>query len=172
VGAWFADYHGTAYNSNNEANSPVPNAYRGVDQLNFFYKYNLEHGGSLSAYFGPGIGGQSIVPDNQNNQSTGGRVFTYTFGANATVPFCDYAAVTGGFSYGRPNSSLSAPSSDSSNDSIMNNSNVFDAFSLSMGLRLYWGGNARARENTGRHWMPYVSDPDNGSFITQSNYAE
>jgi hypothetical protein len=162
VGFWFADYHGTAYAASDELNSPTPDAYRAVDQLNFFYKYNLERGGSLSAYFGPGIGGQSIVPDNPSGTPSGGRVFTYTFGANATVPFCDYAAMTGGFSYGRPNSTLSP---------IMANSSLYDAFSVSMGLRLYWGGNARVREDTGRHWMPYLADPDNSNFLVQSNFV-
>ena len=163
VGLWFAAYHGTALTGMNEYFASTPNAYRGVDQLNFFYKYDLAHGGDLSAYFGPGVGGQSIAPDSSNllkpDQS---RVFTFTVGANATVPICDYAAFTGGFSYGRPNSMTNG---------IMTDSNIFEAFSVSVGLKAYFGGNARVREDAGRHWMPYVPAPDNGSFVTQSNTA-
>jgi hypothetical protein len=162
AGVWFTDYSGTAHSSNNEYTAGVENSYRAVDQLNFFYKYNMERGGSLSAYFGPGVGGQSIELDSASGKPNHSRVFTYTFGANATVPFCDYASFTGGFSYARPNDMLNG---------ALASANLFDAFSLSMGMRVYFGGNARVREDSGRRWMPYVTAPDNASFITQSNTA-
>ena len=44
------------------------------------------------------------------------------------------------------------------------------AYTVSAGLRFYWGANARVHADTGKRWMPYLSAPDNSSFIIQPNF--
>jgi len=158
AGLWFADYSGTASSGFNEYLPKVANRYRAVDQLNFFYKYNMSHGGYLRAYVGPGIGGQSASLANNG----AGRVFTETLGADAEAPLCDYASLYGGFSYGRPRLTISPYEHFAS---------IFEENTVTAGLRFYWGGNARARADGGRRWMPYLDAPNNANFVAQSNTA-
>lgn len=125
--------------------------YRAVDQMNVFYKYHLPGGGHLQAYVGPGIGG--TLASNANH------LFRYTWGADAAVPVNDYLGIFGGVSFAKASvtPAFSSAASAASN------------WSLSTGLSFFWGGNARSREDAGKHWMPYLSDPNNSNFMTQQS---
>ena len=143
--------------------------YASVDQLNFFYKYAFANGGSVSAYIGPGVGGSITQPSQvdtfvgaPNIPGAGPHVFRMTTGAQAVAPFNDRFALYGGGSYGMPDiSPMRSPQAS-----------VLNAWTVSTGIRFYWGANARVHDDSGRHWMPYLPAPDNGNFIQQSNYVE
>ena len=139
---------------------------RSLDQLNFFYKYNLDQGGSLSAYIGPGIddgpkaqGGFPVT-----GQYQGAR---YTLGADGTVPVSDYVALFSNIAYAAPHTSHMRGISPTGNTAAAEQD-----WSVMAGVRFYWGGNARVREDTGRHWMPYVPDLNNSGLLQASSANE
>ncbi|MCX5797682.1 MAG: hypothetical protein NTY77_19505 [Elusimicrobia bacterium] len=158
VGMWGVLHQGDA---DVPRSATVVDIYRSVDQLNFFYRYHLPEGGSLSAYLGPGIGG-TITNGRTGVIQLGGHPFKYTFGADARVPITDHLALFGDLAFAKPNI---APGKSG-------NASVLSTYSLQAGLRFYWGGNARVRDDTGRHWMPYLPDANNGNFIAQSNFVD
>ncbi len=170
IGLWGALRDNTASvlgTAPNYSNKQTVNSYRGVDQLNFFYKYSLSEGGSLTAYAGPGVGGSIInphLPGNYYSNLIGlhGHVYRATGGLSAVIPFSDRLALFSDASYGMPDAApLRSPQASAT-----------AGFSLSTGLRWYWGRNARAHDDTGKRWMPYLSAPNNGSFLTQSNFVD
>jgi hypothetical protein len=134
-----------------------PSRFRPIDQLNLLYKYHLPQGGSLQAWAGPGVGGRVAVasgfalvptPDYQR--------MLWTAGARAEVPFAESWGVFGGMAYG-------LPTGPSTTQAIMHMS------SIEAGVKFYWGGNARQRDDSGKRWMPYLDAPDNGNFVAQTN---
>ena len=163
VGAWFAQYHRTTqvFSARSKADSTTTDgldSFRAANQLNFFYKYAFASGGHLEAFLGPGRAAwmsktQSFQPPNSNYE------FDWTMGANGEAPLSDYASFYAGFEYARPR--LTNREGDEGQ--------IRRTYALSVGVRVRWGGDARAREDSGRRWSPYLPAPDNGSFMTVSS---
>jgi hypothetical protein len=144
----------------------TPNTIRSLDQLNFFYKYNLADGGFVDFYAGPGIDHFSIAP-NGFAVAANYQGLKWTIGADASVPISDYFAVFADVAYGAPNANPAIGFSPAGGFA-----GAEQAWMAMAGLRFYWGGNARVHEDTGRHWMPYLADPNNGSMFQFANKTE
>jgi hypothetical protein len=165
IGAWFAAFQNTTYVPALQYLGPnIIDSYRTADQLNFFYKYNFLRGSFLSVHVGPGVGG-SILPNGPaiHNSVSPNKLanhpYMFTLGADAAAPLSDHFAIYGGWAYAQPSiASTPAPAAA-----------AVEAFSLQSGVRFYWGGNARAREDAGKHWMPYLPDANNANMMTQSH---
>jgi hypothetical protein len=106
LGVWAAVHDNRA----NVRNGGVTDRFKAVDQLNFFYKYHLENGGSLMAYGGPGIGGSLLA----SSSIVGSHPLEYTAGASAIVPISDYVAVFADGAYGAGGSKPAAGAASSS----------------------------------------------------------
>jgi hypothetical protein len=158
IGLWGAMHSGAATRvdlvSGNVALSVL---YRPVDQLNLFYKHNLAGGGSLSVYAGPGVG--SHTPIAANGTAYAGT--QWTLGAGAALPVSDHWGVFADLAYATPHLEGARGIAASC---------VYVSLAQA-GLRFFWGGNARVRDDSGRRWMPYVPAPNNGSFVAQSSQS-
>lgn len=155
VGVW-SSLSGPTTNGSASFFPGLPIQYRGLNQFNFFYERRFDQGGHITVYWGPGVGGSLPMIIGQPYYG-----LKWTLGGDAVAPFNDYVALYVSGAYGDP----ATPNLRSSFASGV------QTYSVLAGLRFYWGGNARARDDNGRHWMPYLSDPDNGSFMAQSNFA-
>ena len=163
VGVWFAQYHRTTqvFSARSKSDGAAPNgldAYRAANQLNFFYKYAFARGGHLDAFIGPGRAawmGKGSTDQPRNSD----YAFDWTMGADAETPLSDYASLYGGFEYARPR--LRNRQGDQGQRRR--------TYSVSAGVRVRWGGDARVRDDSGRRWSPYLPAPDNGNFMTVSN---
>lgn len=152
VGVWFARHGRTQFVSDGN------DIYRAADQFNFFYQYSFANGGHIAAYWGPGravnlAASQSFQPTNSP------YIFNHTYGADAVAPFNDYLQAYGGFAYASPRL----------RNRMGDEGQIRRTYNVQGGVRVLWGGNAHARENTGRHFMPYLPATDNGNFMTTSN---
>lgn len=155
VGLWGAMHSGAA---TGRAFEGVTLYFRPVDQLNLFYKYNLPRGGSVNAYAGPGVGSHFPMI------TLGGHPYNgllWTLGGGFDLPVTDYIGVFAGLSYGIPR--VEGPGSISAHETTI--------YSGQAGVRFFWGGNGKVRDDTGRRWMPYLPAPDNGSFAAQSSFS-
>jgi hypothetical protein len=142
--------------------SPFPFRYRPIDQVNLFYKYRLPSGGSLEAYAGPGVGGHLDVPPPPPlgfpfpTPAPGYHGLLWTAGAKAEVPFSDSWSLFARGAYGLPSGGAES-------------TYEMHVSSMEFGFRYFWGANARERDDSGKRWMPYLEEPDNGSFAAQTN---
>ena len=169
IGVWTAwrDNSSTMAGISPFGGAPAVDTYAATDQLNFFYKYSFASGGHVRVYMGPGVGG-SITQNLATNftgffiPGMGPHAFRATMGADAVAPINERFALYGATSYGLPDvSPMRSPQAS-----------VLNAWMVSTGIRFYWGANVRVHEDSGRRWMPYLSAPDNGNFITQTNYID
>jgi hypothetical protein len=151
VGFWFTEYHKTT-----QVDSST--RYRAGNQVNLFYKYAFENGGHVGFFAGKGRAAR-LANSITNQPFNSHYEFKYNLGADAAAPINEYLGVYGGFTYGKPNL----------RNAMGDEGQIHRAYSVATGLRLFWGGNARVRDDSGRHWMPYLPDLDNGSMLTVSS---
>lgn len=165
VGVWAVWHANTVYCATCALGTP--DSIRSMNQVNFFYKYNLPDGGSVSVYYGPGIDHFTTPPSAGFPVAGNYKGLRWTVGGDATLPINDYLAVFTDAAYGRPDTSPSMGVSPTGGYAAAQ-----QAWLVMSGLRFYWGGNAKVRDDTGRHWMPYLPDPNNGSMFQFSNKVE
>jgi hypothetical protein len=140
--------------------SPFPIRYRSIDQVNLFYKYRLSGGGSLEAYAGPGLRDHLDVPTNPvfpfPTPVPGYHGLLWTAGGRAEFPVNDRWGFFARGSYGYPSGWAAA-------------TYAMHVSSMEFGARYFWGANAKERNDSGKRWMPYLEEPDNGNFAAQTN---
>jgi len=116
----------------------VQRTIRAANQINAYYRYNTDFGGSLMAY----VGGF----DNRDIQS-------WQFGLNGEAPLSHYCSLYGNFNYAAPHEPRGPAGSGE------------EQYSIQFGLCYYFGGKAVSRTVTGQRGLPLLDVANNGSFL-------